>query len=141
MNLETIENQLRYYRREKKFPALTNIALIANLRMRIESNNNYTILKFISYIQSLGFDFAVNEKVVKDPIELGQELTTLRKKAGLTQLSIQMETGLTQARIVSIEKGRGYKKRTLLLYLAALEKQINIEFNLIDKYGITKENS
>lgn len=51
-------------------------------------------------------------------LALGQKIALLRKKAGLTQLTLSLETGISKTHINDIEKGRRNPSYLTLLRIA-----------------------
>lgn len=94
---------------------------------------NCNIKSLFIYIRALGLVLTANGQPVNDVKEFGEFLAKLRQSVKKSQFAVAVETGLTNARIVRIEKGYGAYKKTLLTYLTALPP---INFDLIDKHGL-----
>lgn len=136
MTLQELESKLGYLRKEKQlklsFPQ--NVSPLQNITYdNIENHKNYNITTLMLYINALGFALSVNDETVADLEQFGKILVAIRNEIGLSQLGILTKTSLTQSRISSIEKGRGYQRKSLVTYLSVLPV---VNFELIDKYGL-----
>lgn len=136
MTLQELESKLGYLRKEKQlklsFPQ--NVSPLQNITCdNIENHKNYNITTLMLYINALGFALSVNDETVTDLEQFGKILVAIRNEIGLSQLGILTKTSLTQSRISSIEKGRGYQRKSLITYLSVLP---DVNFELIDKYGL-----
>uniref|UniRef100_UPI003569C67D hypothetical protein n=1 Tax=Bacteroides fragilis TaxID=817 RepID=UPI003569C67D len=136
MTLQELESKLGYLRKEKQlklsFPQ--NVSPLQNITYdNIENHKNYNITTLMLYINALGFALSVNDETVADLEQFGKILVAIRNEIGLSQLGILTKTSLTQSRISSIEKGRGYQRKSLVTYLSVLP---DVNFELIDKYGL-----
>ena len=136
MTLQELESKLGYLRKEKQlklsFPQ--TVSPLQNITYdNIENHKNYNITTLMLYINALGFALSVNDETVADLEQFGKILVAIRNEIGLSQLGILTKTSLTQSRISSIEKGRGYQRKSLVTYLSVLP---DVNFELIDKYGL-----
>lgn len=136
MTLQELESKLGYLRKEKQiklsFPP--NITPLQNTTYNsIENHKNYNLTTLMLYIEALGFALSVDGETIDSLEKFGKILVVKRNSVGLSQFGILTKTSLTQSRISSIEKGRGYQRKSLITYLSALP---DIDFELIDKYGI-----
>lgn len=123
MTLQELESKLGYLRKEKQlklsFPQ--NVSPLQNITYdNIENHKNYNITTLMLYINALGFALSVNDETVADLEQFGKILVAIRNEIGLSQLGILTKTSLTQSRISSIEKGRGYQRKSLVTYLSVL---------------------
>lgn len=135
MTLQELESKLGYLRKEKQvkmsFPS--NATPLQNTTCNsIENHKNYNLKSLMLYIQALGLILSVDGETIDSLEKFGEVLVLKRKSVGLSQLGILFKTSLTQPRISSIEKGRGYERKSLITYLTALP---DTDFKLIDKYG------
>jgi len=66
----------------------------------------------------------------------GAQLADLRRQAGLTQVQLAAATGLTQARISQIERGKDVSLDTLRAYITGLGGEVEV----IARIGTTRLN-
>ena len=140
MTLQEIEKKIQYLRNEKQLKVVFPEGITPLQKVvlnNIETGSNYNVISLLIYIQALGYQFILNNKEIKTLEDLGNELTSIRKECQMTQFDIQVKASITPSRIISIEKGRGYRRDTLLSYLSALQK--DIEFNLKPKYDFLEQ--
>lgn len=134
MTLQEIEKRIQYLRNEKQIKVVfpEGVSPLQKVVMNnIETGSNYNVVSLLTYINALGYQFTLNGNAINTLEDFGKLLTEIRKESQITQFDIQVKASITPSRIINIEKGRGYRRDTLLSYLSALP---NLDFNLVGKY-------
>lgn len=121
-HLELLENKIHDTRIEKGITPtyLVSKGFVLPTVYRIEKHGNYLIDTLFNLLDELGLRIRVGDKTVNNEVELGEILRDIREEQKLTHLDIIFKSKLTAMRIVSVEKGRNYEKKTLNSYLDAL---------------------
>lgn len=121
-HLELLENKIHDTRIEKGITPtyLVSKGFVLPTVYRIEKHGNYLIDTLFKLLGELGLRIRVGDKTVNNEVELGEILRDIREEKKLTHLDIIFKSKLTAMRIVSVEKGRNYEKKTLNSYLDAL---------------------
>lgn len=134
MTLQEIEKRIQYLKNEKQIKVVfpEGVSPLQKVVMNnIETGSNYNVVSLLTYINALGYQFTLNGNAINTLEDFGKLLTEIRKESQITQFDIQVKASITPSRIINIEKGRGYRRDTLLSYLSALP---NLDFNLVGKY-------
>lgn len=121
-HLELLENKIHDARIEKGITPtyLVSKGFVLPTVYRIEKHGNYLIDTLFKLLDELGIRIRVGEQTARNEAELGEILRNIREDQQLTHLDIIFKSKLTAMRIVSVEKGRNYEKKTLNSYLDAL---------------------
>lgn len=133
MNFTELEKKLPELRQtfELKFKYFSSRGLSRNAVLCIEQGENYKIDSFFKYLEILNYCLVVNGTPVLDKEAFGSVLTELRQQQGLSQMDISSGKEIWPYQVVAIEKGRSYKKSSLLHYLKALNTDFEVK-SLID---------
>jgi len=80
-------------------------------------------------------DAALEAEVLRQLNELnfGQELATLRKRAGLTQQELAEELGVSQSFVAKLESGKNAELKSVLRVAAGLGKKVVLSFEDVKK--------
>lgn len=126
--LEIVEDKLRQVRKDRGITpsSLVGKGYKAPTIYRIERHSNYNINTLFSLIAEYGLELSINGVRVGDKQALGVAIRERRQQLGLSQLTVIFKTGLSSSRIISVEHGRNYWKKTLNAYLAVLNSTITI---------------
>lgn len=134
MTLQEIEKKIQYLKNEKQLKVVfpEGVTPLQKVVMNnIETGSNYNVASLLTYINALGYTLSLNDSSINTLEDFGKKLTEIRKENKMTQFDIQVKASITPSRIISIEKGRGYRRDTLISYISTLP---NLNFNLIGKY-------
>lgn len=105
----------------------------------IESGRNYYLSTLLKYLNALGFTLKLNDLIIEDLVTLGNFLRTLRENAGLSMNQVKSSRNKRLREVKQLEEGSGGSRTTFLGYINELQNNnINLDFKLIDNYGITK---
>lgn len=127
--LEIVEDKLRQVRIER---GITPSSLVSKgyktpTIYRIERHGNYNMNTLFSLIAEYGLKLSFNGVRVGDKQSLGVAIRERRQQLGLSQLNVIFKTGLSSSRIISVEHGRDYWKKTLNAYLEVLDSTVTID--------------
>ena len=129
-HLENIETAIHERRLEKSvMPSqLKGRGFIVPTVYRIESHQNYSMKTFFPLLAELGIVMKVNGQDARDKEALGNIIRAARESKGLTQLDIIFQTKMSSSRIVAVERGKDYEKKTLNTYLDALSLEVGYRY-------------
>lgn len=127
--LEIVEDKLRQVRMDR---GITPSSLVGKgykipTIYRIERHGNYNINTLFSLIADYGLELSFNGVRVGDKQALGVAIRERRQQLGLSQLAVIFKTGLSSSRIISVEHGRDYWKKTLNAYLEVLDSTVTVD--------------
>lgn len=133
MSFEGIEKQLSGLRQQNElsYSYFVEHGLSRNAMLNIERSGNYLIDSLFKYLEILNCCIIVNDTPVMDQEEFGNVLKNERINRGLSQLDIFSQKKIGPARIVSIEKGRSFRRSSLISYLEILGNDINFSVKSI----------
>ena len=87
---------------------------------RIQSGKNYQVKMLFQYVDLICHYIIVNGQVVENVEMLGKYLHSLREKKGLTTIQVASKMVMANNTVSAIEKGRGYKRESLIRYIDAI---------------------
>lgn len=133
MSFEDIEKQLTDLRQQNEltYSYFVEHGLSRNAMLNIERQGNYLIDSLFKYLEILNYCIIVNGTPVMDQEEFGNALKNERMNRGLSQMDILNQQKIGPTRIVSIEKGRSFRRSSLLSYLEILGNDINFSVKSI----------
>lgn len=128
-HLEEIENSIRRARLSKGiYPRqLIDKGFVAPTVYRIEKHGNYSVATLFRLLDYFGLTLLVDGKEAKDMETLGSLLRDIRLVKNYSQLDIVYTSRLSSSRIIAVEHGRDYEKKTLNTYLDALGTTLSIK--------------
>lgn len=122
MTLEELERKLESVQNDQMvtFSSLDKSGMGFMTVKRIQSGQNYQVKMLFKYVDLLCNYIIVNGNVVENVERFGEYLQSLRLKKGLTTTQIASKMVVTNNTVSAIEKGRGYKRDSLLKYIDAI---------------------
>ena len=122
MTLEELERKLESVQNDQMvtFSSLDKSGMGFMTVKRIQSGQNYQVKMLFKYVDLLCNYIIVNGNVVENVERFGEYLQSLRLKKGLTTTQIASKMVVTNNTVSAIEKGRGYKRDSLLKYIEAI---------------------
>ena len=122
MTLEELERKLESVQNEQMvtFSSLDKSGMGFMTVKRIQSGQNYQVKMLFKYVDLLCNYIIVNGNVVENVERFGEYLQSLRLKKGLTTTQIASKMVVANNTVSAIEKGRGYKRDSLLKYIDAI---------------------
>ena len=129
-HLEKIENAIHERRMEKSVmpTQLKGKGFVAPTIYRIESHQNYSTKTLFPLLSELGIVMTVNGHDVRDKEELGNVIRDARLSQGLSQLDVIFQTKMSSSRVIAVERGRDYEKKTLNTYIDALSLEVGYRY-------------
>lgn len=128
--LETVEDSLRLRRVERGITPPKEAGMggdyTAPTVYRIERHGNYNVSNLFALLADCGLELTFNGSRVGDQRALGVAIRERRSELGLSQMAVTFKTGLTSSRIIAVEHGRNYWKKTLNAYLEILGATISV---------------
>lgn len=120
---EQMEAQLPALR-ERLAPTMTWFEGASELDHRvvrnIETSKTYNVRSLFKYLTALNCRLQIDGEDVFSIEQAGEALCQRRRQQGHSLATMARESGLTVKAILNIEKGRGYTRRNLMRYIAAL---------------------
>jgi ribosome-binding protein aMBF1 (putative translation factor) len=128
--LEIIEKAIHERRMEKSvMPSqLKEKGFIIPTIYRIESHQNYSMKTLFPLLSELGIVMTVNGQDVRDKETLGRIIRETRLAKGLSQLDVIFKTKMSSSRLIAVERGRDYEKKTLNTYLEELSLELGYRY-------------
>ena len=122
MTLEELERKLESVQNDQMvtFSSLDKSGMGFMTVKRIQSGQNYQVKMLFKYVDLLCNYIIVNGNVVENVERFGEYLHSLRLKKGLTTTQIASKMVVANNTVSAIEKGRGYKRDSLLKYIDAI---------------------
>ena len=122
MTLEELERKLESVQNDQMvtFSSLDKSGMGFMTVKRIQSGQNYQVKMLFKYVDLLCNYIIVNGNVVENVERFGEYLQSLRLKKGLTTTQIASKMVVANNTVSAIEKGRGYKRDSLLKYIEAI---------------------
>lgn len=122
MTLEELERKLESVQNDQMvtFSSLDKSGMGFMTVKRIQSGQNYQVKMLFKYVDLLCNYIIVNGNVVENVERFGEYLQSLRLKKGLTTTQIASKMVVANNTVSAIEKGRGYKRDSLLKYIDAI---------------------
>jgi len=122
MTLEELERKLESIQNDQMvtFSSLDKSGMGFMTVKRIQSGQNYQVKMLFKYVDLLCNYIIVNGNVVENVERFGEYLQSLRLKKGLTTTQIASKMVVANNTVSAIEKGRGYKRDSLLKYIDAI---------------------
>ena len=122
MTLEELERKLESVQNDQMvtFSSLDKSGMGFMTVKRIQSGQKYQVKMLFKYVDLLCNYIIVNGNVVENVERFGEYLQSLRLKKGLTTTQIASKMVVTNNTVSAIEKGRGYKRDSLLKYIDAI---------------------
>lgn len=121
---ERMEARLPFIR-ERLAPTMTWFEEASELDHRvirnIETSKTYNVRSLFKYLTALNCRLQIDGEDVFSIENAGEVLCLRRKQRGHSLATMAQESGLTVKAILNIEKGRGYTRRNLMRYIAALD--------------------
>ena len=126
--LEVIENQLKLTREHRGLTVLDieRQGIVHSVIYKLENGDNYTLTTLLEYIKILKCKLLINDVAVNNLLDLGEQLKKNRVLQGYTLITLEKSSGLSNKRILCIEKGRGCYKATLAKYLSVININISV---------------
>ena len=118
MTLEGLESKLESIQNDQGVLDKAGIGFMTV--KRIQSGQNYQVKMLFKYVDLLCNYILVNGNVVENVESLGEYLQSKRLERGLTTTQIASKMVVANNTVSAIEKGRGYKRESLLKYIDAI---------------------
>ena len=122
MTLEGLESKLESIQNDQgvTYSSLDKAGIGFMTVKRIQSGQNYQVKMLFKYVDLLCNYILVNGNVVENVESLGEYLQSKRLERGLTTTQISSKMVVANNTVSAIEKGRGYKRESLLKYIDAI---------------------
>ena len=122
MTLEELERKMESVQNDQMvtFSSLDKSGMGFMTVKRIQSGQNYQVKMLFKYVDLLCNYIIVNGNVVENVERFGEYLQSLRLNKGLTTTQIASKMVVANNTVSAIEKGRGYKRDSLLKYIDAI---------------------
>lgn len=122
MTLEGLESKLESIQNDQgvTYSSLDKAGIGFMTVKRIQSGQNYQVKMLFKYVDLLCNYILVNGNVVENVESLGEYLQSKRLERGLTTTQIASKMVVANNTVSAIEKGRGYKRESLLKYIDAI---------------------
>lgn len=122
MTLEELERKLESVQNDQMvtYSSLDKSGMGFMTIKRIQSGQNYQVKMLFKYVDLLCNYILVNGHVVENVERFGEYLQSLRLEKGLTTIQIASKMVVANNTVSAIEKGRGYKRESLLKYIDAI---------------------
>lgn len=130
MYLSDIEDKIKYLRTVERRLLTRHIneqQINFSTVISFEKGKNYQLSTLFMILNIFSIELYAEDQAITDLIELGKVLEAKRKDIGLSLIKVSEKSGLLQKNIISVEKGRGFTKKTLLKYLEAVPIKLEIK--------------
>lgn len=137
MTLEELERKLVTIRQDEEvtFKMLKERGLSRETIMHIHEGKDYNMSSLFKYLDALMYVIEVNGVIVSDLQGFSQILRGTRLAFNQTLQDIQRELAWNPKQVLSIEKGRGYTRSSLLKYTSI----VKADYELISVFDLSSE--